>query len=112
MTLESLKVVPALGWLLMSAAFFTGGEYLSKIWGFKPSWCITAAVAGTYAIGTLFWLPALLHKNDLARMGMLWYLLTTPMTILLGVLIFKEKLTQGQWAGIALAMVALWLLKD
>jgi drug/metabolite transporter (DMT)-like permease len=112
MTLESLKVVPALGWLLMSAAFFSGGEYFSKLWGYRPGLGLTAAVVTTYAIGTLCWLPALLHKNDLARMGTLWYLLTTPVTVALGVLVFKEKLSPGQWAGMGFAMVALWLLKD
>lgn len=112
MTLTSLKVVPALGWLLLSALFFSGGEYFSKLWGYKPGWGLTAAVVSAYAMGTLLWLPALLHKNDLARMGTLWYLLTTPMTVLLGVLVFKEKLTGQQWAGIAIAMVVLWLLKD
>lgn len=110
--MEKFKVIPALGWLLMSALFFSGGEYLSKLWGYKPGWGLTAAVVASYAVGTLLWLPALLHKNDLARMGTLWYLLTTPTTILLGVLVFKEKLTPTQWAGIAVAMVALWLLKD
>ena len=110
--MEKLKVIPALGWLLMSALFFSGGEYLSKLWGYKPGWGLTTAVVCSYAVGTLLWLPALLHKNDLARMGTLWYLLTTPTTILLGVLVFREKLTPTQWVGIGVAMVALWLLKD
>ena len=108
--LENLKVVPALGWLLMSAAFFAGGEFLSKKWGQNPSWFLTALVVVSYAAGTLLWLPALLHKNELARMGTLWYLLTTPLTIFLGVVVFHEKLTGGQWAGMALALAALWLL--
>jgi len=110
--MEKFKVIPALGWLLMSAMFFSGGEYLSKLWGYKPGWGLTAAVVASYVAGVLLWLPALLHKNDLARMGTLWYLLTTPTTILLGVVVFKEKLTPMQWVGIGVAMVALWLLKD
>jgi len=108
--LDRLKVIPALGWLLMSAFAFSGGEFLSKKWGQNPGWLLTVAVVTAYAVGSCLWLPALLHKNELARMGTLWYLLTTPMTVFLGVVIFHEKMTNGQWAGIALALVALWLL--
>lgn len=110
MTLQSLKIVPALGWLLTSAMAFSVGEYLSKRWGQSPNAGMALAVVATYAVGSLLWLPALLHKNELARMGTLWYLLTTPMTVLLGVVVFGEKLDAQQWVGIALALVALWLL--
>ena len=110
MNLERLKIVPALGWLLMSALFFSGGEFLSKKWGEHPGLGLTVAIVVLYATGTLMWLPALLHKNELARMGMLWYLLTTPLTVILGVVVFHEKLTSGQWVGVALAMIALWFL--
>lgn len=108
--LERLKVIPAIGWLIISALCFSGGEFLSKKWGQNPGLGLTVAVLIAYMLGSLTWLPALLHKNELARMGTLWYLLTTPMTVLLGVVIFHEKLTDGQWAGIALAALALFLL--
>lgn len=108
--LERLKVIPALGWLLISAAFFSGGEFLSKKWGQNPGLGLTVAIMIVYMLGSLAWLPALLHKNELARMGTLWYLMTTPMTVLLGVVVFHEKLTGGQWIGVALALVALWFL--
>jgi len=108
--LDRLKIVPALGWLLVSALFFAGGEFLSKKWGQNPGWMLTGAVVATYALGSLMWLPALLHKNELARMGMLWCLLTTPLTVIMGTIVFHEKLSNGQWVGIALAMVALLLL--
>lgn len=110
--LDTLKLIPALGWLIFSALCFAAGEYTSKLWGYKPSVTLTLAVLFAYSIGVLAWLPALLHKNDLARMGTLWYLLSTPSTILIGVLLFKEKLSPSQWLGMALACLALWLLKD
>jgi multidrug transporter EmrE-like cation transporter len=112
MILDKLRVIPALGWILIATFFYAGGEFGSKLWGYRPSLWMTAAVVGSYAIGALCWLPALLHKNELARMSMLWAVIATPLTIILGTVVFREKLTGTQWIGIGLAMAALWLLKD
>jgi len=108
--MNCFKVIPALGWLVLSAIFLVGGEFLSKKWGQLPSIGLTVGAVGAYALGGLLWLPALLHRNELARMGMLWYLLTTPATVLLGVLVFHEHLTPTQWVGVVLALIALGLL--
>lgn len=108
--MKLLLAIPAWAWLLISAAWFTAGEYLSKRWGMHPSFGFAVVVVLTYAIGTFAWLPALLHKNQLALMGMLWAILATVATISVGVLIFRETLTVLQWVGVGLALVALTLL--
>ena len=59
---------------------------------------------------SLSWLPALLHKNQLATMGTLWLLLATVATVALGVLIFHEKLNGLQITGLFLAIIAMILL--
>ncbi len=108
--MKILLAIPAPVWLIVSASFFAAGEYLSKKWGYAPSISFTAIVVGTYALATLFWLPALLHKNSLAVMGTAWLLLATAATVGIGILVFHEQVNALQWAGIALSCVALVLL--
>lgn len=105
-----LLFIPAIVWLLMSAAFFATGEYLSKTWGISPSFKLALLVAFVYSIGSLLWLPALLHKNQLIIMGTIWTILATLSTIAIGFLIFHEKLTVLQWVGVFLSFVALILI--
>lgn len=109
--IERLKVIPAMGWLAISVAFFTAGEYLSKRWGYRPTpvWGVSALVS--YVLGSMAWLAILLHHNELVRMGTLWSLLTQLATVLTGFVVFHEKLTQTQWVGFALALCAFYLLK-
>ncbi len=102
--------IPAIIWLLISALFFAAGEYLSKLWAMGPSLRFTILVVMAYALGTLTWLPALLHKNQLAIMGTLWLLLATLATISIGIFIFHEQLNYFQIVGIILAAIAMILL--
>ncbi len=105
-----LLVIPAYGWLLLSASFFAAGEFLSKKWGMAPSLGMTVVVVIAYAFGTITWLPSLLHKNQLAVMGTLWLVLATIATVLIGTVVFHEPLNARQWAGVVLALVAFVLL--
>lgn len=108
--MKLLLTIPAWVWLVISAVWFTAGEYASKKWGMAPSWRFAVLVVGVYAIGTLAWLPALLHKNQIALMGTLWLVLATVATVSVGVFIFHEQLSALQWVGVGLALVALTLL--
>ncbi len=110
--MKVLLFFPAYFWLLLSALFFAGGEYLSKKWGASPTISLTMSVVGIYALGSLAWLPALLHKNELALMGTAWLLLATVGSIVVGVFLFGETLTPLQWVGMAAAMVAMVLLNS
>ncbi len=105
-----LLAIPAPAWLILSALFFAGGEYLSKHWGNAPTWCGALFVVLVYSVATLTWLPALLHKNELAVMGTAWLLLATAATLVIGVFIFHESLSGPQWVGVVLALVSLFLL--
>ncbi len=102
--------VPAIVWLLISSVFFAAGEFLSKKWGMAPNFNNTILVIIAYSISSLLWLPALLHKNQLAIMGTFWLVLATIATVAIGVLVFHEKLNNLQWLGVLLALVALGLL--
>lgn len=105
-----LLFVPAIVWLIISALFFSVGEYLSKTWGIHPSLKLAILVAFVYSIGSLFWLPALLHKNQLIIMGTIWTILATLSTIAIGLIIFHEKLSALQWVGVVLSFLALILI--
>ena len=105
-----LLKVPLWIWLAWSALFFAGGEYLSKVWVLNPSWKTVALLVGMYVLGVLCWLPALMHKNELAVLGTIWLLLGLMATVAIGLLVFHETVSLVQWSGIILGMVAIVLL--
>lgn len=97
-------------WLLLSALFFAYGEYLSKKWADVPSWRMGIAVIGIDAISTALWLPAILNRNHLGIVGLLWLLIGAVATIGISLFLFRETLDWVQWMGIGFAFVALVLL--
>jgi len=105
-----LLIIPAYGWLILSALFFAAGEFLSKKWGMAPSLSATVLVVIAYALGTLTWLPALLHKNQLAVMGTIWLVLATVATVTIGTVVYHEPLSARQWVGVVLSLTAFVLL--
>lgn len=107
---KALTAVPPAAWLLVSAVFYAGGEFLSKKWALAPGWGLAAAVLAAYGAASLLWLPALHQRNELAVMGTAWLLLATVATILIGHLVFHEALGPRQWLGVALALAAMALL--
>ncbi|MDD5041918.1 MAG: hypothetical protein PHX87_05770 [Candidatus Peribacteraceae bacterium] len=109
--LSSVQAVPSFGWLLLSALFFGCGEFFSKKWALAPSFGGGIAVVVVDAIGVVLWLPALLNRNQLSIVGVLWALLGAVVTVSIGLLIFRESLTWVQWIGIVCAFVALALLQ-
>ncbi len=102
--------IPAIVWLLISAGFYIFGEYFSKRWGMHPNLITALAVAIFSFLSALFWLPALIHRNQLAIMGTIWLLLATIATVFVGVIVFQEKITPIEWVGIIMALVALAFL--
>ncbi len=105
-----LLIIPAIVWLCISVYFFGIGEYLSKIWGMKPSLHFALIYVLFSALSGLTWLPALLHKNQIAIMGTIWLLLATIATITVGVFVFHERITTIEWIGLILALISLALL--
>ena len=108
--MELALKIPLVAWLLVSAIFFAGGEYFSKIWALAPGWRSLFLVLLMYNLGTLCWLPALLQKNELALLGTIWLLLGSIATVVIGTVVFQESLTTLQWSGIAVGLVALAIL--
>ena len=97
-------------WLLVSIVFYAYGEYLSKLWAFKPTFWMTCYVVMIYALGVVGWLPAIYLRNEVVVVGMLWELFAMISTVIIGCACFGEQLGPAQWTGIALALIASFLL--
>jgi spermidine export protein MdtI len=97
-------------WLVLSALFFAVGEFLSKKFALSPKSLYVILMLLVYSFGVLAWLPAILQKNTLSITGTIWSVLSLLTTILIGVLIFKEKLNIVGIVGIITAGVAIILL--
>jgi multidrug transporter EmrE-like cation transporter len=93
-----------------SAIFFAIGEFLSKKFALNPKFLYVIIILIIYSFGVLAWLPAILQKNQLSIVGVMWSVLSLLTTVLIGVLIFREKLNIIGIAGIILAIIAIILL--
>ncbi|TSC65489.1 MAG: hypothetical protein G01um101477_462 [Candidatus Doudnabacteria bacterium Gr01-1014_77] len=97
-------------WLVLSALFFAAGEFLSKKFALTPKLSFVLLIILAYTLGTLAWLPAILQKNQLSTVGVIWSVLSLLTTVLIGVLIFSEKLGYIGILGIVAAIVSIVLL--
>jgi multidrug transporter EmrE-like cation transporter len=90
--------------------FFAVGEYFSKKFALKPSWQMVTAILIAYILGTIVWLPAIMQKKQLSITGVIWSVMSLLATFLIGILIFKEKLSLVGILGIIFALAAIILL--
>lgn len=97
-------------WLALSAVFFAGGEFFSKKFALNPRVIFVVYILLMYIFGTLAWLPAILQKNQLSIVGAIWSVMSLLATVLIGVLIFSEKLSMIGVLGVVTAFVAVALL--
>lgn len=97
-------------WLIISSLFFAVGEFLSKKFSLNPKFSYVIFILVFYSLGVLAWLPAILQKNQLSIVGTMWSVLSLMTTILIGVLIFNEKLSVTGSVGIIFAFIAIVLL--
>ena len=97
-------------WLVISALFFAFGEFLSKKFALAPKWPYVILIIIIYSLGTLAWLPAIMQKNSLSIAGTIWSVMSLAATLLIGILIFGEKISAIGIAGIFTAIVAVILL--
>jgi multidrug transporter EmrE-like cation transporter len=97
-------------WLILSALFFAAGEFLSKKFALNPNLILVIIIILVYSVGVLFWLPAILQKNQLSIVGTMWSVLSLLTTILIGVLIFNEELSIIGIIGVIFAFISIILL--
>lgn len=97
-------------WLSLSAVFFAIGEYWSKKFANEQRASYIGVILAAYLLTSIFWLPALVQKNHLAVVGTVWSVITLMVTILMGVVVFGERLSGPQWLGVGLATMSIVLL--
>ena len=97
-------------WLVLSALFFAVGEFLSKKFALTPKLIFVILILLAYSLGTLAWLPAILQKNQLSIVGVMWSVLSLLITALIGTIIFGEKLNFFGILGIIFAIISVILL--
>ncbi|MDO8667526.1 MAG: hypothetical protein Q7K35_00305 [bacterium] len=97
-------------WLTLSALFFAGGEFFSKKFALNPKALLVVGILAIYSLGVLAWLPAILQKNQLSIVGAIWSVMSLLATVLIGVLIFGERLSIVGILGVVAAFVAVALL--
>lgn len=107
MNLSSMHYI---AWLIISALFFAGGEFLSKKFALNPKPAYIIYILIFYSIGVLTWLPAILQKNQLSIVGTMWSVLSLLTTILIGVMLFNEKINAIGALGISFAFISIILL--
>ncbi len=112
MILKSLLSVNYIFWLIASAIFFAVGEFLSKKFALSPRIFYVVFILIVYCIAELLWLPAIMQKNQLSVVGTMWSVMGLLATILIGVLVFKEKLSMVGVLGIAFAFISIILLSS
>ena len=108
--MKSLLSINYLAWLILSGVFFAAGEFLSKKFALNPKGILVVCVLVVYSLGVLAWLPAILQKNQLSIVGAMWSVLSLLTTVLIGLLIFGEKLSVVGIIGIIMAVIAVILL--
>ena len=95
---------------MLSAFFYAGGEYFSKLWDMNPTVGTSLQVVICYSMAALTWLPALQDKNEITIMGASWLLLATFAGVIIEFFVFNESLTFVHWVGVGLACTAPVLL--
>jgi len=108
--MKSLLAINYIVWLIISALFFAVGEFLSKKFALEPKYAYVILILIAYSLGVLAWLPAILQRNSLSIVGTIWSVLSLCLTILIGTLIFREKVSAVGIAGMIAAVIAIILL--
>ncbi len=108
--MKFLLSINYLVWLALSGVFFAIGEFLSKKFALNPKGVLIICILAIYSLGVLAWLPAILQRNQLSIVGTIWSVLSLLTTVLIGVLIFGERLSAIGIIGIIMAVMAVVLL--
>ncbi len=105
-------LIPVVVWLAGYVVFYCFGEFFSKKMGMNPGWQNFVLLLLSYNISVLFWVPSIIQKNSLSLTSTLYTLAASVAGIVLGLVVFHEKVTPLQGTGIALgiaSMLMMWL---
>ena len=95
---------------LLGMLAYAAGEYLSKRYAMQPTWKLYVFSIIAYVFTTFAWMPLILRTNTLAVTSTVWNIGYFIVSIALGILVFGEKMSPTQIAGLVFAAVAVVLL--
>ena len=101
---------PPIVWLVTSGIFFAFGEFFSKKFALHPGMSLMIYLIIVDVVSLLAWIPAIMEKQQLSIIGTLWSVISLVLTVLIGVLVFGEKLNALSIAGIIFAFISVVLL--
>ncbi|MBI5654093.1 EamA family transporter [Candidatus Uhrbacteria bacterium] len=96
--------------LLLAVLLEVGGDILFKLWADADKrWFLIAGFV-LYAVGSLFWAASLKYQA-LSKAGTVFMVVNFAATALIGVLVFREKLSWTNIAGISLGLLAIIMIE-
>jgi drug/metabolite transporter (DMT)-like permease len=95
---------------MLAVCFYGIGALLSKNYANTGSLKFWILAMIDYTFVSVCWLWALRINNNLAIMTVIWDVLYIFIAVIMGVVFFKESLNLYNYVGIALIIVALFLL--
>ncbi len=97
-------------WLFISMVCFGLGEYFSKQLATSLNTKTVIQVLVSYFLATLAWIPAIHRYNVISVVGVIWSVLSILITVILGLIVFKEPVTTFKVVGIILAILSVIFL--
>lgn len=104
------RSVPFWAWIVVAVVFYVLSEYWSKLWSVRGTSLLAVLVYVGYGMTTLAWLGLMSHRSQLVVMSLSWQVCGALIAVLVGAVIFSEKLSVWQWCGVALGIVSTALL--
>ena len=105
-----LTYIPFWAWITISAVLFAFGEYLSKKFALNPGWVLFTLFIIVDLIAAAAWIPAIFQESQLSTTGVIWSIASLLATVLIGILVFGERLNLIQSMGIVAGIVCVVLL--
>lgn len=106
---DLLPRLPVYFLLVISAAAVTIGDYFAKKWSLDQKNIFIALAIFNYFLASCFYIPTLL-KEGLVVTTVIWILLSTIGFLFVGVIIFKEPLSITHYIGVAIGIIAIFIL--
>jgi multidrug transporter EmrE-like cation transporter len=96
--------------MIVAAVGYFMGEYYAKLWALSHEEMHAFDSFVSYTVSTVAWLGIMYCLKDIFVPSVIWELVCIVGAAVIGLWLFKEKLSPSQWTGAALAVVSMVLL--
>ncbi len=85
-------------------------DVFSKEYALKGNWFLWCGAIAGYIIANIFWLSAIKNGSGLARGAVIFSVGSAIVAVALGLLLYHERMSTPQIAGVGLGIVSLILI--